>query len=84
NKFLLLLKNGASRLAVAVLTEGIELRKSKITAPIMILGYTPEYLGEELITYDIEQTVYSLEYANASKSISAHTGLSIFSINNTS
>ena len=63
-----LLENGASRLAVAVLTEGIELRKSKITAPIMILGYTPEYLGEELITYDIEQTVYSLEYAqNLSK-----------------
>ena len=63
-----LLENGASRLAVAVLTEGIELRKAKITAPIMILGYTPEYLGEELITYDIEQTVYSLEYAqNLSK-----------------
>lgn len=59
----ILLENGASRLAVAVLTEGIELRKSGITAPIMILGYTPEYLGEELITYDIEQTVYSLEYA---------------------
>ena len=59
----ILLENGASRLAVAVLAEGIELRKSGITAPIMILGYTPEYLGEELITYDIEQTVYSLEYA---------------------
>ncbi|WP_294405429.1 alanine racemase [uncultured Clostridium sp.] len=57
------LENGASRLAVAVLTEGIELRKSGITAPIMILGYTPEYLGEELIKYDIEQTVYNLEYA---------------------
>lgn len=59
-----LLENGASRLAVAVLTEGIELRNAGITAPIMILGYTPEYLGEELIEYDIEQTVYSLEYAH--------------------
>ncbi|WP_294153604.1 alanine racemase [uncultured Clostridium sp.] len=57
------LENGASRLAVAVLTEGIELRKSGITAPIMILGYTPEYLGEELIEYDLEQTLYSIEYA---------------------
>ena len=57
------LENGASRLAVAVLTEGIELRNAGIKAPIMILGYTPEYLGEELINYDIEQTVYSLEYA---------------------
>ena len=59
----ILLKNGASRLAVAVLTEGIELRKNGIIAPIMILGYTPEDLGEYLIKYDIEQTVYSFEYA---------------------
>ncbi len=58
-----LLENGASRLAVAVLTEGIELRNNNITAPIMILGYTPLHLGEELIKYDIEQTVYDLDYA---------------------
>ena len=58
-----LIENGASRLAVAVLTEGIELRKSGIKEPIMILGYTPEYLGEELINFDIEQTVYDLDYA---------------------
>ncbi|MFT8350129.1 alanine racemase [Clostridium saccharoperbutylacetonicum] len=58
-----LLENGASRLAVAVLTEGIELRNNNIKAPIMILGYTPVELGEELIKYDIEQTVYDLDYA---------------------
>ena len=58
-----LIENGASRLAVAVLTEGIELRKSGIKEPIMILGYTPSYLGEELINFDIEQTVYDLDYA---------------------
>ena len=58
-----LLENGASRLAVAMLTEAIELRKNNITAPIMILGYTPNYLGEELINYDIEQTIYDIDYA---------------------
>ena len=58
-----LLENGASRLAVAVLTEGIELRNNNINAPMMILGYTPLYLGQELIEYDLEQTVYDLEYA---------------------
>ncbi|HEX9025501.1 MAG TPA: alanine racemase, partial [Clostridium sp.] len=58
-----LLENGASKLAVAVLTEGIELRNNNIKAPMMILGYTPLYLGEELIKYDLEQTVYDLEYA---------------------
>lgn len=58
-----LLENGASRLAVAVLTEGIELRKNNIKAPIMILGYTPISVGVDLINYDVEQTVYDLEYA---------------------
>ncbi|WP_346894476.1 alanine racemase [Clostridium sp. UBA7503] len=58
-----LLENGASRLAVAMLTEAIELRENNINAPIVILGYTPLYLGEELINYDIEQTVYDLDYA---------------------
>ncbi|WP_346920120.1 alanine racemase [Clostridium sp. UBA7339] len=58
-----LLENGASRLAVAMLTEAIELRKNNINAPIVILGYTPLYLGEELINYDIEQTIYDLDYA---------------------
>jgi len=68
-----LLENGASRLAVAVLTEGIELRNNNINAPMMILGYTPLYLGEELIKYDLEQTIYDLEYA---KKLSA-IGLSL-------
>ena len=58
-----LLENGASKLAVAMLTEAIELRNNNITAPIMILGYTPIYLGEELINYNIEQTIYDLNYA---------------------
>lgn len=58
-----LLENGASSLAVAMLTEGIELRENNISAPIVILGYTPTYLGEDLIKYDIEQTVYDLDYA---------------------
>jgi len=46
-----------------MLTEAIELRENNINAPIVILGYTPLYLGEELINYDIEQTVYDLDYA---------------------
>ena len=52
-----LLKSGASRFAVAMLSEAIKLRNSGITSPIMILGYTPIELADELIKYDIEQTV---------------------------
>lgn len=58
-----LLENGANKLAVAVITEALELRKSEIQAPIIILGYTPIAFAEELIKENIEQTVYDLEYA---------------------
>ncbi|MGG5461070.1 alanine racemase [Clostridium sp. B9] len=58
-----LLENGASKLAVAIITEADELRLSGIKAPIMILGYTPLSFAEDLINNKIEQTVYDLEYA---------------------
>lgn len=58
-----LLENGVNRLAVAVITEAIELRHNKIDAPIMILGFTPLDFSSEMVEYNIEQTVYDLDYA---------------------
>lgn len=58
-----LLENGATRLAVAVITEALELRDANIDAPIMILGYTPLSFSEKLIKRNIEQTIYNYEYA---------------------
>ena len=58
-----LLENGVNKLAVAVITEAIELRNHNINAPIMILGHTGLTYAEDVIKYDIEQTVYDLEYA---------------------
>ncbi|MHC1685742.1 MAG: alanine racemase [Clostridiaceae bacterium] len=58
-----LLDNGATRLAVAVINEAVELRRSGINVPIMILGYTPAIFSHELFKYDIQQTVTSYEYA---------------------
>lgn len=58
-----ILKNGANRLAVAVLSEAVELRKSGIDCPIMILGYTPLSIGDDIFKYDIEQTVFTVDYA---------------------
>lgn len=58
-----LLQNGASRIAVAVLNEAVELRRGGIEAPIMILGFTPPSLVDMLLRYDIEQTVYSYDLA---------------------
>lgn len=57
------LDNGADRLAVAILTEAIELRTSKILDPILILGYTPTTQYEKLIEYDLIQTIYNYEDA---------------------
>jgi len=58
-----LLQNGANRLAVAIQSEAIELRRSGIECPIMILGFTPPNLIDNILKYDIEQTVYSYEFA---------------------
>lgn len=58
-----LLENGATKLAVAVITEAMELRHVGIDAPIMILGYTPIDFAKQLIENNIEQSIYSLDYA---------------------
>lgn len=51
------LKNGASRLAVARLEEGIFLRKANVTVPILVLGLTLEQQAELLVSYNITPTV---------------------------
>ncbi len=58
-----LLLNGATRIAVAILAEAVELREGGITCPIMILGYTQPQGAETLIKYDIEQMVTSYDAA---------------------
>lgn len=55
------LENGADRLAVATLSEAIELRRADIKAPILILGYTPESQYNMVVENDIIQTIYTLE-----------------------
>ncbi|MBB6218801.1 alanine racemase [Anaerosolibacter carboniphilus] len=60
-----LLQNGADRLAVATLSEALELRKIYKTVPILVLGYTPETSAEDVILHDIIQTVYDLEQVEA-------------------
>lgn len=59
------LRNGADYLGVAILDEARELRQAGITAPILILGYTPCEQAEEAVNLDITQTVYSWEGAHA-------------------
>ena len=61
---------GVRCFAVATLGEGIRLRESGISQDILILGYTPPCLGEEIYSYGLTQTLtdafYAEELASAS------------------
>jgi alanine racemase len=54
---------GADYLLVACLDEAIQLREAGVTAPILILGYTPAAYTRELLRYDLTQTIYDLALA---------------------
>lgn len=54
---------GADMLAIACVDEGEQLRRAGIRLPILCLGQTPPELGEELLRWDITQTVEDLETA---------------------
>jgi alanine racemase len=59
------LQNGAERLGVARIDEGIQLRKAGIKAPILIFGHTLPELAPELLEYDLTQSVYTPDFARA-------------------
>lgn len=56
---------GADMLAVSNLEEALELREGGIKLPILVLGYSPAECAEALAKYDVEQCVYSEEYAES-------------------
>ena len=60
-----LLANGVTRLAVSMLDEAIELRRSGIDVPILVLSYTDPSRAGEVLQYRITQTVYSQDLAAA-------------------
>ena len=59
------LESGANWLGVALLEEALLLRDKGITAPILILGYTPVDDAVEVINHDISQTIFTVEDARA-------------------
>ena len=60
-----LIESGADRLAVSMLDEAIQLREFGIKVPILVLGYTEPSRAEDIINYNITQTVFSHELARA-------------------
>jgi alanine racemase len=59
------LNNGASLLGVATISEGAVLRDAGITAPVMMLGYTPAWQARDAVLQDLRVTVYDLDIARA-------------------
>ena len=59
---------------VAILEEGIELRKAGIDKPILILGFTPEPLYEAMIKYDIATAVFQLDMAEKISAAASRLG----------
>jgi len=57
------LANGADSLGVALFSEALELRKSGVTEPIVILGYLAPQQIDNAIAYRIIQTVYTYQMA---------------------
>lgn len=71
------LDGGADRLAVAVVDEGVELRKSGIAAPILVLGYISPAQLVEAVDFDLTPTLYLPETARNLSALARSRGRSI-------
>jgi alanine racemase len=59
------LRNGASRLGLATVSEAVPLREASIREPLLIFGYTPPWQAREAVRLDLIITIYSLDTARA-------------------
>jgi len=59
------ISNGADILGVARIEEAIRLRDADITAPVLILGYTDPRFTNELLHFNLTQSVFSKDTAEA-------------------
>lgn len=57
------LKDEVDAYGIAIIEEGIELRRAGFEKPILVLGFTPHQLYDELLKYDIIQTVFQYDMA---------------------
>ncbi|SHE43434.1 alanine racemase [Alkalibacter saccharofermentans] len=75
-----LCENGAKMLGVAFDDEGIQLRKSGIDVPILIMGYTPIDHLAKILKWGLIPTVYQVDFAKklsirAEKKVKIHIKL---------
>lgn len=68
------LKDKVDAYGVAIIEEGIELRRAGFEKPILILGFTPHEQYEDLVKYDIMQTVFQYDMAKRLSDIAVSLG----------
>ncbi|NIV30758.1 MAG: alanine racemase, partial [Anaerolineae bacterium] len=59
------LNNGACCLGVASINEGLVLRQAGVSAPILVLGFTPAWQARELVLNGLTATVFDMDVARA-------------------
>lgn len=62
---------------IAIVQEGIELRKAGIKKPLLILGYTPRQYYRDVIAYHISQTVFGYEMAKILSDTAADMNMTV-------
>jgi alanine racemase len=73
----ILLNNGVSSLAVATLSEAVQLRDAGIDVPIIMLGLTPWHYQKTLIEYDITPVVASYSDTRALSAMAVEAGTTV-------
>ena len=61
----IVLENGAQCLAVATLEEAVELREAGIQSPILVFGLSPPTQAQQVVKYNLSQTVCNMELVKA-------------------
>ncbi len=59
------LGNGVDYYGVAIIEEAVELREAGIDKPILVLGYTPKEQYDLVVAYDVAQTIFQYDMAEA-------------------
>lgn len=70
-------KLGADWFGVATADEGAALRRQGIKRPILVFGYTPAIDAALLAEYDLTQTLFSDEYADALRAAALSAGVTV-------
>lgn len=68
---------GANRLAVHRVSEGIELRKAGIEAPILVMGYTPADSAALITRWHLTPSLITLDFAGALSAEASSAGITV-------